>query len=311
MKIIADDFNPKGGTAVPQAKVNDITIAYETIGSENDRPLLLITGLASQMVTWPDAFCSRLVDAGHFVIRFDNRDCGLSSKLESGGVPNVETLMADAQAGKPVKAPYRLSDMAADAVGLLDKLGLDRAHVCGLSMGGMIAQLMAVEYPDRVASLISMMSTTGRPGLPGPTPEAMQAMLSMPPIERSAYVRYLTGVYRAFAGGSEAFDEQLSDAIAGQAYDRSFYLMGFARQMAAIIASGNREEKLSKVTAPTLVIHGTSDSLVPIDHGRATADAIPGAELVLIEQLGHGLTFPTLWDEIIAAIASRTRSAAV
>jgi pimeloyl-ACP methyl ester carboxylesterase len=295
---------------VPEAKVNDITIAYETIGSEKDRPLLLIAGLTSQMVTWPDAFCSRLADAGHFVIRFDNRDCGLSSKIESGGVPDVQALMADAQAGKPVEAPYSLSDMAADAVGLLDKLGLDRVHVCGLSMGGMIAQLMAVEYPDRVTSLISMMSTTGKPGLPGPTAEAMQAMLSMPPLERSAYVRYLTGVYRAFAGGSEAFDEALSDTIAEQSYDRSFYLMGFTRQMAAIIASGNREEKLAQVAVPTLVIHGTSDPLVPIDHGRATADAIPGAELVLIEQLGHGLTFPALWDEIISAIASHTRSAA-
>jgi pimeloyl-ACP methyl ester carboxylesterase len=295
---------------VPEAEVNDITIAYETIGSENDRPLLLIAGLTSQMVTWPDEFCRRLVAAGHFVIRFDNRDCGLSSKIESGGVPDVEALMADARAGKPVEAPYSLSDMAADAVGLLAILGLDRAHVCGLSMGGMIAQLMAVEYPDRVVSLISMMSTTGRPGLPGPTPEATQAMLSMPPVERGAYVRYLTGVYRAFAGESQAFDAKLSDAVAGQAYDRSFYLMGFARQMAAIMASGNREEKLAQVTAPTLVIHGTSDSLVPPDHGRATADAIPDAELVLIEQLGHGLSFPALWDEIVSAIASHTRVAA-
>lgn len=294
---------------MPEAEVNDITIAYETIGSENDRPLLLIAGLISQMVTWPDEFCRRLVETGHFVIRFDNRDCGLSSKIDSGGVPDVEALMADAQAGKPVEAPYSLSDMAADAVGLLAKLGLDSVHVCGLSMGAMIAQLMAIEYPDRVASLISMMSTTGRPGLPGPTPEAMQAMLSMPPIERSAYVRYLTGVYRAFAGGSHAFDAKLSDAVAGQAYDRSFYLMGFARQMAAIMASGNREEKLAQVTAPTLVIHGTSDSLIPLDHGRATADAIPGAELVLVEQLGHGLCFPALWDEIISAIASHTRAA--
>ena len=199
---------------MPEAEVNDITIAYETIGSENDRPLLLIAGLTSQMVTWPDEFCRRLVAAGHFVIRFDNRDCGLSSKIESGGVPDVEALMADARAGKPVEAPYSLSDMAADAVGLLAILGLDRAHVCGLSMGGMIAQLMAVEYPDRVASLISMMSTTGRPGLPGPTPEATQAMLSMPPVERGAYVRYLTGVYRAFAGESQAFDAKLSDAVA-------------------------------------------------------------------------------------------------
>ena len=225
---------------MPEAVIEDITIAYETIGSEKDRPLLLIAGLSSQLVTWPDEFCRRLADNGHFVIRFDNRDCGLSSKIESGGIPDVEALMADAIAGRHIDTPYTLSDMAADAVGLLDTLSLDRAHVCGLSMGGMIAQVMAIEFPERVALLTSMMSTTGRPGLPGPTPEAMQAMVSTPPWERSSYVRYLTGVYRAFAGGSEAFDTATSDAMAARAYDRSFYPMGFTRQMAAIIASGNR-----------------------------------------------------------------------
>lgn len=296
---------------MPEAEVNDITIAYETIGSDKDRPLLLIAGLSSQMVTWPDEFCSRLAAAGHFVIRFDNRDCGLSTKIESGGVPDVEALMVARQQGQPIDPPYTLSDMAADAVGLLDRLGLNRVHVCGLSMGGMIAQVMAAEFSDRVASLISMMSTTGKPDLPGPTAEAMAAMVSTPPWERNSYIRYLTGVYRAFAGGSEAFDEDVSNTIAAQAYDRSFYLMGFPRQMAAIIASGSREEMLAHVTAPTLVIHGTSDPLVSSDHGRATARAVPGAGLVLIEQLGHGLAFPSLWDEIISAITAHTQPAAV
>jgi pimeloyl-ACP methyl ester carboxylesterase len=262
------------------------------------------------MVTWPDEFCNRLAADGHFVIRFDNRDCGLSSKIESGGVPDVEALMVAKQQGQPIDPPYTLSDMATDAAGLLDTLGLDQVHVCGLSMGGMIGQMMAVEFPDRVASLISMMSTTGKPELPGPTEEAMEAMISMPPWERESYIRYLTGVYRAFAGGSEAFDEEVSNTIAARAYDRCFYLMGFPRQMAAIIASGSREEKLAGVKAPTLVLHGTSDPLVSVDHGRATANAIPGAKLALIEQLGHGLAFPSLWDEIISTISDHTQAAA-
>ena len=295
---------------MPKASFNDIDIAYETIGSEKDRPILLIAGLSSQMVTWPDEFCSRLAAAGHYVIRFDNRDCGLSTKIESGGVPDVEALMIAKKEGKSIDPPYTLSDMAADAIGLLDSLGQDRVHVCGLSMGGMIAQMMAVEFPERVASMISMMSTTGKQDLPGPTAEAMDAMISMPPWERESYIRYLTGVYRAFSGGSEAFDEEVSNTIGGQAYDRCFYLMGFPRQMAAIIASGNREEKLAGVTAPTLVIHGTSDPLVTIDHGRATADAVPGAKLVLVEQLGHGLAYPSLWDEIISTITAHTQAAA-
>lgn len=294
---------------MPEASINDITIAYETIGSEKDRPLLLIAGLSSQMVTWPQDFCRKLADGGHFVIRFDNRDCGLSSKIESGGVPDVEALMIAKQQGQPIEPPYSLSDMAADAVGLVDSLGLDRVHVCGLSMGGMIAQMMAIEYPDRVASMISMLSTTGQPDLPGPTAEAMEAMVSMPPSERSAYIDYLTGVYRAFSGGSAAFDKNVSDTMASQAYDRSFYLTGFPRQMAAIIASGNRKDKLKQVTAPTLVIQGTSDPLLPIEHGLATAEAVPDAKLVLIEGLGHGLAFPALWDQIIAAIGGHTQNA--
>ena len=157
---------------MPEASINDITIAYETIGSENDIPLLLIAGLSSQLVTWPDEFCRRLAAAGHFVIRFDNRDCGLSSKIESGGVPDVEALMVAKQQGQPIDPPYTLSDMAADAVGLLDTLGLDRVHVCGLSMGGMIAQMMAIDFPDRVASMISMMESEERPS------SAMSWMLS-------------------------------------------------------------------------------------------------------------------------------------
>jgi len=294
---------------MPKAIVNnDITIEYETIGSQSGRPLLLIAGLSSQMVTWPQDFCRKLADGGHFVIRFDNRDCGLSSKIESGGVPDVEALMIAKQQGQPINPPYTLSDMAADAVGLVDSLDLDRVHVCGLSMGGMIAQMMAVEYPDRVASMTSMMSTTGEPELPGPTPAAIDAMISTPPWERSSYIRYLTGVYRAFAGGSEAFDPETSDTMAAQAYDRSFYLMGFPRQMAAIIACGSRAEKLRQVKAPTLVIQGTSDPLVSIEHGQATADAVPGAKLVLVEELGHGLAFPSLWDQIIAAINSHTQT---
>lgn len=285
------------------------SIYYETMGAENGRPLLLIAGLASQLVSWPEEFCRRLAAAGHFVIRFDNRDCGLSAKMEAAGIPDLAALGAAARGGRPVAAPYRLSEMAADAVRLLDRLGLPRAHICGLSMGGMIAQLMAVEHPERVASLISMMSTTSEPDLPGPSEQAAAAMMSTPPWERGAYVRYLVAVYRAFAGGSPAFDAETAADIAARSYDRSFYPEGFGRQMAAIIADGGRRGRLRQVKAPTLVIHGDCDPLLPIEHGRDTAAAVAGARLLLVAGLGHGLAFPALWDELVAAIAAHTRQA--
>jgi pimeloyl-ACP methyl ester carboxylesterase len=291
---------------MPVVKANDIDIEYETIGESSGRPLILIMGLASQLVHWPEEFCRKLADQGHFVIRFDNRDAGLSSKMEDGGLPDLMKAMEAYQQGQPVEAPYTLSDMAADTVGLMDALQIDRAHICGLSMGGMIAQVMACEHPQRIRSIVCLSSSIGDPTLPPATPEAMDAMMSTPPPDRAAYLEYSAGVYRAFAAGSDKYDEELQKEISGVAYDRLLYPAGFIRQLAAIWASGHRQKALAEVRIPTLVIHGTHDALVSVAHGRATADAIPGAKLLVVEGLGHGVSYPALWDEIVAAIAEHT-----
>ena len=288
---------------------NGIDIEYDTFGDRNRSPLLLIMGLSSQMVAWPESFCRKLARSGHWVLRFDNRDVGLSSKIDGVGLPVLMAAMAAHLQGQPVAAPYTLSDMAADAVRLMDALELENAHVCGLSMGGMIAQVMALEYPQRVMSLISMESSTGDPTLPPADPQTMEAMLSPPPQDRAGYIQHAVEVFRAFSGGSDKFDETLEKELSANAYDRSFYPPGFVRQLAAILASGDRTESLASVTAPTLVIHGANDPLVPLAHGRATARAIPGAKLVVIEGLGHGIAYPTLWDEIVDAIAQHTSAA--
>ena len=285
---------------------NGIDIEYDTFGDRNRSPLFLIMGLSSQMVAWPESFCEKLAQNGHWVLRFDNRDVGLSSKIEGVGLPDLMAAMAAHQQGQPVAAPYTLSDMAADAVGLMDALKLEKAHVCGLSMGGMIAQVMAIEYPWRVLSLISMESTTGDPTLPSAKPEAMEAMLSPPPQDRDGYIQHAVEVFRAFSGGSDKFDETLEKELSANSYDRSFYPAGFVRQLAAILASGDRTESLASLAVPTLVIHGADDPLVPLAHGRATARAIPGAKLLVLEGLGHGIAYPALWDEIVNAIRQLT-----
>jgi pimeloyl-ACP methyl ester carboxylesterase len=292
-----------------RAAANGIEIEYDTFGESNRSPLLLIMGLSSQMVAWPETFCQKLAQSGHWVLRFDNRDVGLSSKIEGVGLPDLMAVMAAYQQGQPVDAPYTLSDMAADALGLMDALKLEKAHVCGLSMGGMIAQVMALEYPRRVLSLISMEATTGDPTLPPAKPQAMEAMLSPPPQDRDGYIQLAVEVFRAFSGGSDKFDETLVKELSAKAYDRSFYPFGFIRQLAAILASGNRTRSLASVTAPTLVIHGADDPLVPLDHGRATARAIAGAKLLVVEGLGHGIAYPALWDEIVDAIRQHTSAA--
>jgi pimeloyl-ACP methyl ester carboxylesterase len=294
---------------MPRVDANGIQIAFETIGNNDGRPLLLIMGLATQMIGWPDKFCRMLADAGHRVIRFDNRDCGLSSKLEHLGVPDLGRLSKDIMAGHPVDPPYLLSDLAHDAIGLMDAIGIETAHVCGISMGGMIAQIMAVDYPERIRSLISMESTTGRPGLPGPEPAAQKAMLSLPPVDRDAYLDYSIGVYRAFSGGSDKLDEDLQRRISARSYDRMFYPIGFTRQMAAIMASPGRREMLERIKAPTLVIHGDRDTLIPVAHAEDTTDVIKGARLLVVKGLGHGISYPQLWEEIVNAISQHTVAA--
>ena len=288
------------------ATPHGVTLCYDTFGDSEGRPLVLIIGLATQMISWPDDFCRRLAEAGHYVIRFDNRDNGRSAKMEHLGIPDLEMLMSDSERGRDFDVPYTLSDMARDTLGLMDALKIERAHICGMSMGGMIGQVMALDYPERLSGLISLLSTTSEKDLPSSTPEAREAMMSAPPNTRAEYQTYIANICRAFADGSNAYDEALQRELASRAFDRGLYPQGFLRQMAAIIAAEGRRKALQKVRVPTLVIHGDCDTVIPLAHGEDTARAIPGARLRVIAGLGHGPAFPTLWDEIVGSIAKFT-----
>jgi pimeloyl-ACP methyl ester carboxylesterase len=294
---------------MPTVRANGIDIAYGLFGRREGRPLILIMGIGCQMVSWPMIFCEKLAEAGHFVVRFDNRDVGLTTKAKQADIPDMREVLNCVATGEHVDAPYRLTDMAADTVGLMDALYIDKAHICGLSMGGMIAQTIAIEHQDRVLSLISMESTTGEPGLPGARPGVREALLKLPPLEREAYIQYTVELFRLLAGDSKKYDAATQREISAISYDRSFYLAGFACQFAAILASGSRRKALASVHVPTLVIHGADDTLFPREHGQDTADAIAGARFLLIPGLGHGIAFPALWDEIVAAIAAHTKAA--
>lgn len=290
---------------MPQTTANGITIEFDTFGDPAERPLLLVMGLGAQMTRWRPEFCEQLADHGHYVIRFDNRDVGLSHKFDHAGVPNMAQIFMQAQAGQPVSAPYSLDDMADDATGVLDALGVERAHVCGASMGGMIVQTMALRHPHRLRSMTSIMSTTGNPELPPATPEAMAALMSPAGTTLNEVLERAVSVQRII--GSPGYPDD-ADAIRARAqsdYERCFYPVGVARQMAAIAASGNRKPRLASVATPTLVIHGKDDALVPLAGGIDTHAAIPGANLAVFDGMGHDLPEP-LWDEIIALIARHT-----
>jgi pimeloyl-ACP methyl ester carboxylesterase len=245
-----------------------------------------------------------LASRGHYVIRFDNRDTGLSTHFDDAPVPNMAELMQARTEGKPMSASYLLDDMAADAAGLLDVLGIRAAHIVGASMGGMIAQAFAIRYPDRTLSLTSIMSTTGNPELPQAKPEAM-AMLTTPvPTEREANMAHRVKSARVI-GSPAHFDEARIRDMAGRAFDRAFYPVGVARQMAAVWASGSRKEALASVKTATLVIHGEVDPLVPVEGGKDTAASVPGAKLLIIEGMGHDMP-PALWPRIVDAISEHT-----
>jgi pimeloyl-ACP methyl ester carboxylesterase len=267
------------------AKVGDIEIVYDSLGDPSSSPLLLISGLGSQMILWDDVFCKEIASSGYWVIRFDNRDVGLSTKLEDAGLPDIFALMQ----GRIVEVPYKLSDMASDAVGLLDALNIKAAHVVGASMGGMIAQTVAIHHPDRVLTLTSIMSTTGDPNLPRPDPEVASILVTPPPSDRDGYIEDSLRTWRMLHGPTFAIDEEFIRERSGLAYDRSFYPIGTGRQLAAVLASGSRKDALKKLETPTLVIHGDKDPLVPVEGGIDTAKAVPGAELLIIEGMGHSI----------------------
>lgn len=292
-----------------QAHANGIQIEYETFGDTADPPLLLVIGFSGQMIWWDEALCRDLAGRGHFVIRFDNRDTGLSTKFDVAGRPDFRTLIGRIMRGEPVSPPYTLEDMADDAAGLLDALGISRAHVCGMSMGGRIAQLLAIRYPLRVRSLISIYSSTGNPGLPRPRPEALQVMTMPSPRDRAGYIEFQLQAHRIFAGPGFPFDEAWVRSIMGQSYDRCFCPRGTGRQLLALLTQADRRQALASVKAPALVIHGTDDPLVPVEGGRETARSIPGAELLLIEGMGHDIPHGGAWPRIVEAIAAHTAKA--
>jgi pimeloyl-ACP methyl ester carboxylesterase len=292
---------------VPQILTPEgLTLEYDTFGSSTDPALLLVMGFGAQLISWPRAFCERLADAGRFVIRYDNRDCGLSSKID-GRPADVAAIIAAASAGDlemvRTLAPYTLSTMSDDGLELLTELGIGRAHVVGSSMGAMIAQTMAIEHPERVLTLTSMMSTSGEPEFGQSTPQASQALLTPAPADRAGYI---DAAKTSLIWGSKKYpDLGAARELAAQSYDRCYYPEGVSRQLAAMIVSGSRADGLQNVQVPTLVIHGLDDTLIAPSGGRRTAALVPDARLLLLQDMGHDRPVP-LWPQICSAILEHT-----
>jgi pimeloyl-ACP methyl ester carboxylesterase len=291
------------------ARANGIELCYEIFGEANAEPLLLIMGLGAQMIQWDDDFCRRLAARGFRVIRFDNRDIGKSSRMTGGKRLGALELLKLRFLKVPVAAPYRLQDMAQDVIGLMDALDIKSAHLVGASMGGMIAQEIAIAFPQRLRSLTSIMSTTGNPKVPPPTREATAVLMAPPPVTKEEYFARFAQTWKVLRAGSFPEDEALDRARAERTYERGLNPAGVGRQLRAILASGSRKERLRSVTAPTLVIHGTVDPLVRPEGGKDTAASISGAKLLMIEGMGHALPIP-MWPQIIDAIDKHAHGAA-
>lgn len=300
---------------MPKAKLKSgIELEYDSFGSPSDPAILLIMGFTAQMVAWEPDFCSMLAAGGLRVIRFDNRDCGLSTHLdgvESNSQAVIEAAilmqMGETAAGQ-IEMPqvaYTLSDMAADAAGLLDHLGIERANILGASLGGMIAQTFAIEYPQRTLSLTSVMSLTGELEFGQATPEAMETIFSPTPLDREGYIKFSP---RWQIWHSKKYrNDELSFAAAARDYDRAFYPEGGPRQMAAMYSSGSRAEALRQLKMPTLVVHGRDDTLIAPSGGERTAELIAGARFLMVDDMGHDLPRP-LWPDFVAAVHQLTNS---
>jgi len=280
---------------------NGLTLCYEAFGEPTNPPMVLIMGMGAQMVGWDDEFCEALAARGFRVIRFDNRDAGKSTRFDHAGFPDVASAMTRAWMRLPVRAPYLLDDMASDVAGLMDALHIEKAHVVGASMGGGIAQILAMHCPRRVLSLTSIMSTTGDPALPPPTPQAMAAMFKRPPAGVHEYVEQYVQTWGILRAGELPEEASRDRARAARNHARGLNPAGAARQLLAILASGSRRRALHKVAAPTMVIHGDADPLVPLAAGVDTAAHIAGAQLLVLEGMGHALPM-RLWPRIIDGI---------
>jgi pimeloyl-ACP methyl ester carboxylesterase len=286
------------------AHVNGIDLCYETSGDASGSPLLLIAGLDMQLIGWPAEYCDRLGAAGHLVIRYDNRDIGLSTHFSEHGQPDLAGLLE----GRQPEMAYTLADMADDGAGLLEHLGIEAAHAVGISMGGMIAQTLAINHPGRLLSLCSIMSNTGDRTVGQPTAEAVTALLQPPPKDREEAIDFAIRIWEIIGSPAYPFDAKSERERVGDAYDRCHDPDGVARQAAAILAGGDRTEALGSVGVPTLVIHGDSDTLIDVSGGEATARAIPGAQLLIIEGMGHDLP-SQLDDRLLGAILANVSTA--
>lgn len=295
-----------------RAEANGLEIAYDVFPSSggHGEPLYLIMGIGAQRIFWPEGLCEELASRGFEVIRFDNRDVGQSTRVDHLETPSVLESLGALAAGKPVPAPYTLDHMADDTVAFMDALSHADAHVCGASMGGMIAQTVAIRHPTRIRTLTSIMSSTGNPSLPPADPGAMAVLTQPAPQEPDAYAQHAVKVWRTIGSPGFEFDEDGVRERARLAFERGISPKGFSRQLAAILAHGNRKPALTAVTTPTTIIHGKADRLVPVTGGIDTADAIEGAELVLIEGMGHDLP-EGVWTRIADEIqALRDRAGA-
>lgn len=296
---------------MPQVNANDISIEYESFGASSDPTLLLVMGLGMQMIAWPEQFCRELASRSYHVIRYDNRDTGFSTKFDGQTAPSVLSLIVRSALRLPVRAPYTLRDMANDAVGLLDAIDVQEAHIVGASMGGMIAQNIAASHPQRVRTLTSIMSTSGHRSLPGADPLVSRHLFRTRPTgnDRDAVIAHNMRTIELIGSPAYPVDEETRREMVSISFDRCFYPEGFTRHVAAIVQDGDRRQRLSTISAPTLVIHGREDPLVPLAGGIDTAKHIPGAELEIIDGMGHN--FPVeLWPQIIDLIADHAGGSA-
>ena len=290
-----------------RAQVGEMEFEYETFGRPSDPAVLLVMGLGAQLIHWPERFCQMLADGGYRVIRFDNRDAGLSTKFDGVEVDFLGLVAAALEGQKVVNAPYDLSDMAQDGFGILDELGIEEAHIVGASLGGMIAQTMAIDDPERVISLTSIMSATGSREVVDIPDESLGLLLTPAPTERSEYLDYSANY--AIWCSKKYFDADLAREYAAASYDRSYYPDGSGRQIAALLASGDREALLAELQVPTLVVHGRDDRLLLPSFGERTAEIIPGSNFLLLSDMGHDLP-EQLWPVVVDAILSHLRNSA-
>lgn len=291
-----------------RVNANGMQLEVEILGDDTAPPLLLVNGLSGQLVRWGDGFCDLLVQRGLRVVRYDQRDVGLSTKLDHFDLGRVRKALGRAFRREPTEVPYGLEDMADDAAALIVALGLGSAHVAGISLGGMVGQLAAIRHPQRLRSLVSIMSTTGDRSLPPPTPAATKVLMTLKPADRAGYIEHEVSSTRVFHGDALPFDEPTLRGRAAREYDRSYCPDGAARQLLASAVQKSRREPLRKVRTPTLIVHGDADPLVRLECGIDTHESIPGSKLHVMRGMGHDLC-PAVWSEVADAIASHAHGA--